>query len=80
MAEWLSSRAPLRRSRISLVQILGADMHRSSGHVEAVSHVLQLEGPTSKIYNYILGGFGEKKQKGRKKRRLATVVSSGANL
>ena len=38
----------------------------------------QLEGPTTKIYNYVLGGFGEKKQK--KKRRLATVVSSGANL
>ena len=23
----------------------------------------QLEGPTTKIYNYVLGGFGEKKQK-----------------
>ena len=38
----------------------------------------QLEGPTTKIYNYVLGGFGEKKKK--KKRRLATDVSSGANL
>ena len=38
----------------------------------------QLEGPTTKIYNYVLGGFGEKKKK--KRRRLATVVSSGANL
>ena len=37
----------------------------------------QLEGPTAKIYNYVLGGFGEKKQG---KKRLATVVSSGANL
>ena len=27
----------------------------------------QLEGPTTKIYNYILGGFGEKTQKGKKK-------------
>ena len=35
------------------------------------------EGPATKIYNYVPGGFGEKKQK---KRRLATVVSSGANL
>ena len=25
------------------------------GHVEAVSHMLQLEGPTTKIYNYVLG-------------------------
>ena len=31
------------------------------GHVEAVSHMPQLEGPTTKIYNYVLGGFGEKK-------------------
>ena len=27
----------------------------------------QLEGPTTKIYNYVLGGFGEKKQKKKKK-------------
>ena len=46
---------------------------------EAASHMPQLEGPTTKIYNYVLGGFGEKKQK-RKKRRLTTVVSSGVNL
>ena len=26
----------------------------------------QLEGSTTKIYNYVLGGFGEKKQKERK--------------
>ena len=28
----------------------------------------QLEGPTTKIYNYILGGFGEKKA-GKKKKK-----------
>ena len=39
----------------------------------------QLEGPATKIYNYVPGGFGEIKQK-KKKKRLATVVSSGANL
>ena len=43
----------------------------------------QLEGPATKIYNYVwegVGGqgFGEIKQE--KKKRLATVVSSGANL
>ena len=37
----------------------------SLGHVEAASHMPQLEGPTTKIYNYVLGGFGEKKQKKR---------------
>ena len=36
------------------------------GHVEVASHVPQLEGPTTKIYNYVLGGFGEKKQKEKK--------------
>ena len=51
--------------------------HCSSGHAEAASHMPQL-GPTTKIYNYVLGGFGEKKQK--KKGKLTTVVSSGANL
>ena len=36
-----------------------------SGHVEAASHMTQLEGSTTKIYNYVLGGLGEKKQKKR---------------
>ena len=36
----------------------------------------QLEGPTTKIYNYILGGFREKKRR----KKLAMVVSSAANL
>ena len=63
MAEWLSSRALLQRPGVSLVQILGADMAPQSGHAEVVSHMPQLEGPTSKIYNYALGRFGVKKQK-----------------
>ena len=29
--------------------------------------MLQLEGPTNKIYNYVLGAFGEIKQKKKKK-------------
>ena len=29
----------------------------------------QLEGPTTRIYNYVLGGFGEKKQKKKKEKR-----------
>ena len=37
--------------------------HRSSGHVEAASHMAQLEEPTTKIYNYVLGGFLGNKQK-----------------
>ena len=34
-----------------------------------------LEGPTTKIYNYVLGGFGEKKKK-----KKVTDAGSGANL
>ena len=48
-------------------------------HAEAVSHTAQPEGPTSRICNYVLGGFGEKK-KGKKKRRLTADVSSGPIL
>ena len=54
-------------------------LHGSSGHAEVASHTAQPEGPTTKIYNYVLGGFGENKKK-RNKKRLATDVSSGANL
>ena len=53
--------------------------HHSSGHAEAASHIAEPEGPTTRIYNYVLGGFGEKKKK-KKTRRLVTDVSSGANL
>ena len=28
-----------------------------------MSHIAQPEGPTTRIYNYVLGGFGEKKEK-----------------
>ena len=63
MAEWLSLCTPLGWPRVSLVWILVADMAPLLGHVEAASHMRQLEGPTIKIYNYLLGGFGEKKQK-----------------
>ena len=41
--------------------------HRSSGHGEAASHMPQLEGPATKIYNCVLGGYGEVKQKKKKK-------------
>ena len=50
----------------------------TSSHAEVTCHVAQPEGPTTRIYNHVLGGFGEKKRK--KKRKLATDVSSGAIL
>ena len=36
----------------------------------------QLEGPTTKIYNYVPGGFGEKKQK-KRKRDYLLIRNSG---
>ena len=40
--------------------------HCSSGHAEVASHVAQPEGPTARIYNYVLGGFGEEEKKTQK--------------
>ena len=37
----------------------------------------QLEGPTIKIYNYILGGFGEKKQGEKKPVGLKSLKGGG---
>ena len=53
--------------------------HCSSGHVEVASHIPQLEGHATKIYNCVQRWFGEIKAENKKK-RLATVVSPGANL
>ena len=39
---------------------------RLSSCAEAASHMPQLEGFTTKIYNYVLGGFGEKKAEKKK--------------
>ena len=71
MAQWLSSHAPLQWPRVLPVQILGADMHHSSGHAEVASHIAQPEGPTARIYNYVLGDFGEEKKKEKKNKMLS---------
>ena len=55
-----------RRPRLSLVRILGTDVVPLIKHVEVASHIPQLQGPTTRIYNYILGDFGEKKEKKKK--------------
>ena len=48
----------------------------SSSHAEAASQTAQPEALVTRTYNYVLGGFGEKKE--GKKRRLGTDVGSGA--
>ena len=63
-AEWLSSHAPLWQARVSPVRIPGTD-HGSSGHAEVASHTAQPQG--TKIYNSVLGDFGKKKTKRKKK-------------
>ena len=50
--------------------------HCSSDHVEVVSHMPQLVGPATKNIQLCTVGAW----RGKKKRRLTTVVSSGANL
>ena len=42
----------------------------------------QLEGPTTKIFNYVLGGFGEKKEKFKKKiiNKIRNMSSQGLLL
>ena len=47
--------------------------HGSSGHVEVASHMPQLEGPATKIHNYVLGGCGEIKQKKKKLQSIKEV-------
>ena len=65
----------------SPVWILAWTWHRLSSHAEAASHIAEPEGPTTRMYNYVLGGFGEEKKKEEEEeKRLATDVSSGANL
>ena len=40
-------------------------------HAEVASHIAELEGPTTRTYNYVLGGFGEKKKKKDEQQMLA---------
>ena len=37
-----------------------------SGHAEAASHIAQPEALTTRIYNYVLGGFGKEKKNSHK--------------
>ena len=40
-----------------------SDPGHKHGHAEATSLTAQPEGPTTRIYKYVLGGFGKKKKK-----------------
>ena len=66
MAEWLSLCTPVRQPRFCQFRSWARTWHHPSDHVEAASHIAQPEALTTRIYNYVLGGFGEKKKKGKK--------------
>ena len=77
MAEQLSLHAPLWRPRVHQFGSWARTWHHSSGHAESVSHVAQPEGPTIEYTTMYWGALG---RRNKKRGRLATVVSSGANL
>ena len=77
MAEWLSSRTRFASPGFCWFGSWARTGHHSSSHAEAASQIAQPEALTTRIYSYVLRGFGEKKKKNK---RVATDVSSGANL
>ncbi len=70
MAEWLSLHALLHGPGFGS---WAQTWHCSLGHAEAASHMPQLEGPTTRIYNYVLGGFGENKGKNKILKKKSSV-------
>ena len=77
MAEWLSLCALLQSPGFCQFRSWAWTWHCSSGHVEAASRIAQPETLTTRIYNYVPGALGRRR---KKKRRLATDVSAGADL
>ena len=64
VAERLGSRAPLQAAQCFVGSNPGRTLHCSSDHTEAVSHMPQLEGPTTKNIQLCTGGlWGEKGKK-----------------
>ena len=63
VAEWLSSQALLRWPRILLVWILGTDAALLIKPCWGSIPQSTARRTTTTIYNYVLGGFGEKKKK-----------------
>ena len=62
MAEWLTLHTASVAQDFTRLDP-GRMWHHSSGHAETASHIAQPEAFTTRIYNYVLGGFGEKKGK-----------------
>ena len=80
MAEWLSPRPWLRWPRFHQFGSWALTWHGSLSYAEAASHIAQPEALTTRIYNCVLGAMGRRRKGKRKKKRLATDISSGENL
>ena len=78
VAEWLSSCALISGPGFCGFGSWAQTWHCSSGHTEVASHTPQLEGPTTRMHNYVVGGFGEKKKK--KKNSLTTTKKASAQM
>ena len=77
VAQRLNSGAPISGSGFPRFGSWPRTWHCSSGHAEAASHMPQLEALTARIYYYVLGVFGEKKEKKKEdwQQMLAKVLS-----
>ena len=73
MAERLNSHTLLWWPRVFPFGSWAQTWHRSSGHAEVASHMPQWEGLTTRVYNYLLGVFGEKK--GEKKAYIVHLLN-----
>ena len=89
MAEWSGSRALLRRPRDrwfrSWVQTHTPLLKPCSSHILSVaaSHIEELEGPTTRTYNYVLGLWGGKKKRTQLKGKYTQSTNtrwSGTNV
>ena len=70
---WGRPRGPVVKSSCSASAaqgFAGSDTRRGHGTArqaaEAMSHMPQPEAPTTRIYNCVLGGFGERKKENKK--------------
>ena len=77
MANWLNSLASLLWPRASLVQILGMDVAPLVKPCWGSVLHSRTRGPTTRVYNYVLGYFGDKK---KKKKKFASQKVMGWHL
>ena len=78
MAEWLSSRALLQAAQF----FVGSDPGHGHGTARQATPRLRAtchnwKDPQQRIYSYVLGGFGEKKEKKYKKIKTTTAGKNG---